>query len=335
MSLLSAYIFFLAKIATIVVAILILLAGILALVGSNKGKTQGKISIKKINEKFSNLKELIAQETVKKKSQKNKSEKKSKKKKSKTLKARLFILNFNGDINANETHGFREMITAIILSKKDNDRVLIKLQSGGGLVNSYGLASSQIQRLKAAEIHTTVAIDKVAASGGYMMAAVADHIIAAPFAIVGSIGVLAQIPNFNRLLDKNAIDFEQISAGQYKRTLSLFGKNTPEGREKFQDELEKTHVLFQQHIALYRPGLDMNTVATGEHWYGSQALDLKLVDEIKTSDDFILESYLEHDLFELSYCTKKSLMQRLAQGPQNLLRVIMQLRGQPGQDFIV
>ncbi len=341
MNMLLAYLFFLAKVATLVIAILITLAGIFALSSKGKQKTSGKISVKKLNQQLSDIQKDIAHNTLSKKAIKTikkntaQSKKKEKKKNHPTeIKPRLFIVEFNGDINANETHGLREIITAIILSVNEGDRVLLKLQSGGGLVNSYGLASSQLQRLRAANIHTTVAVDKVAASGGYMMAAVADHIIAAPFAIIGSIGVLAQIPNFHRYLDNKSIDFEQISAGQYKRTLSLFGKNTEEGREKLKQELEETHQLFQAHISHYRPELDLNTVATGEHWYGTQAINLKLIDQIQTSDDFILQAKVDYHLFELSYAIKKTLLQRLAQGPQNTLQAILQLCGRPGQDYL-
>tara|TARA_B100001093_G_scaffold356938_1_gene341536 strand:+ start:4629 stop:5645 length:1017 start_codon:yes stop_codon:yes gene_type:complete len=335
---LLAYLFFLAKVATLVIAIVITLASIFAISSKGKKKSFGKITIKKLNTQFKETKDLIAENTLSKKAlkqlKKNSTQKKRKKNHASSDKSRLFIVNFNGDLNANETTSLREIITAIILSAKTDDRVLIKLDSGGGLVNSYGLASSQIQRLREANIHTTVAVDKVAASGGYMMASVADRIIAAPFAIIGSIGVLAQIPNFHRFLDKQSIDFEQVSAGQYKRTLSFFGKNTKEGRIKLQEELEETHQLFQTHISQYRPQLDLNTVATGEHWYGTQAIDLQLIDQIKTSDDFILEAHEQFDLFELHYELRKSFLQRLMQGPQNALQLFMQLRGQPGQDYI-
>ncbi len=339
MKLLLAYLFFLAKVATLVIAIIITLAAIIAISSKGKQKSFGKITVKKLNKKFSDTKDLIAENTLSKKAikqlKKNQTEPKQKKDKSNNEQPRLFVISFDGDINANETNSLREIITAIILSAHNDDRVLIKLQSGGGLVNSYGLASSQIQRLRDANIHTTVAVDKVAASGGYMMAAVADQIIAAPFAIIGSIGVLAQIPNFHRYLDSKSIDFEQVSAGQYKRTLSFFGKNTTEGREKLQEELEETHQLFQAHISHYRPELDLNTVATGEHWYGTQAINLKLVDHIQTSDDFVVAAHHQYDVFELNYELKKPLLQRLLQGPQNLLQCLSQLRGNPGQDYIL
>ena len=109
---------------------------------------------------------------------------------------------------------------------------------------AYGLAASQMQRIRDKKLKLTVCVDKVAASGGYMMAVVADKIIAAPFAVLGSIGVLAQVPNFHRLLKKHDVDFEMLTAGKYKRTLTMFGENTDKGREKFQEDIEDTHVLF-------------------------------------------------------------------------------------------
>ena len=149
-------------------------------------------------------------------------------------------------MDAHEVESLREEITAIIsIANPSKDKVLIRLESGGGVVHGYGLAASQLQRIKSAGIPLSVAIDKVAASGGYMMACVADEILAAPFAIVGSIGVIAQIPNFNKILKKNDVEFEQITAGEFKRTLTLFGENTDKAREKFREEIEQTHDLFK------------------------------------------------------------------------------------------
>ncbi len=191
---------------------------------------------------------------------------------------------------------------------------LYEIDSPGGMVHAYGLAAAQIQRLKDAKIKLTVAVDKVAASGGYLMACLADHIISAPFAIIGSIGVIAQLPNFNRWLEKNDIDFEQISAGQYKRTLSLFGKNTPEGRNKMQEEVDRAHEIFKNFINSYRSKVNINEVSTGEHWFGSRALELKLVDEIKTSDEYLLACKEAYDIYQVKYLVKKKLSERIGAG---------------------
>ncbi len=193
------------------------------------------------------------------------------------------------------------------------------MDSPGGVVNAYGLAAAQIQRLKDANLKLIIAVDKVAASGGYMLACLANHLIAAPFSIIGSIGVIAQLPNFHRWLDKKEIDFEQILAGQYKRTLTLFGKNTLEGRAKLQEEVEETHQLFKDHIVQNRSQVNIDQVATGEHWYGTQALKFGLVDEIKTSDDFLLAARNDYDLYQIKYEIKKSFSHRISSSMNMLI----------------
>jgi len=174
--------------------------------------------------------------------------------------------------------------------------------------------NTQLQRIKDAKLRITVSVDKVAASGGYMMACVADKIVAAPFAIVGSIGVLAQLPNFNRLLDKAGIDFEQHTAGEFKRTVTMFGKNSDKEREKLKLDLQETHTLFRDFVSSHRPKLDIDKVATGEHWYGVQALDLNLVDEIKTSDTLLLEALESYDIFEIKMEIKQGIQDKLLGG---------------------
>lgn len=224
---------------------------------------------------------------------------------------RLFVIDFHGDIKATESAALREAITGILMEAKEGDQVLIRLENAGGLVTEHGLAASQLTRLRARGIHLTVAVDKVAASGGYLMAAVADHIIAAPFAVVGSIGVVVQLPNFHRVLERHGVDFELHTAGDYKRTLTLFGENTEAGREKLRQQLEETHDLFKDFILEYRPGLDLAQVATGEYWHGRQALALGLIDELKTSDDFLLEASGSADLYKVSYTAHKKPLERL------------------------
>ncbi|TPW15801.1 MAG: periplasmic protease [Halothiobacillaceae bacterium] len=223
---------------------------------------------------------------------------------------RVFVLTFNGDIKASAATALAEEITAILTVAQPTDEVVVRLYSAGGLVHAYGLAASQLQRIRKRNIPLTVAVDKVAASGGYMMACVADKIIAAPFAILGSIGVVAQIPNLHRLLKKHDIDFELITAGKYKRTLTVFGENTAEGREKFRQEIDETHKLFQEFITTHRPQVELERVATGEHWYGTQAIDFKLVDELITSDDYLMSASETHSVYEVHYTTKKTLAQR-------------------------
>lgn len=316
MHFLSEYSLFIAKALTVVLSILLAVLGVVLITSKVKEKEKaGKLTIQKINDKYQGYQEIIEDATYTKTEKKlaQKAHKKAQAKlKGKHSRKRLFLLNFNGDIKASAVNSLREEITAILLNKKSNDEVLLCVDSPGGLVHAYGLAAAQIQRLKDEKIKVTIAIDKMAASGGYMIACLADHLIAAPFAIIGSIGVIAQLPNFHRWLEKNEIDFEQISAGQYKRTLTLFGKNTEEGRQKLQEEINDAHELFKAFITRYRPSVDIEQVATGEHWFAIRALELKLLDEIKTSDDFLLTAQHHSDIYQVKYELKKTFSQRIS-----------------------
>ena len=225
--------------------------------------------------------------------------------------SRLFVIDFNGSMDAKEVASLREEVSAVIGVARPGDEVLLRLESGGGVVHGYGLAASQLQRLRDKDITLTVAIDKVAASGGYMMACVADKILAAPFAIVGSIGVIAQMPNFNKLLKKHDIEFEMHTAGQYKRTITMFGENDDQGREKFREELGAIHEQFKAFVAEHRPGLDIDKVTTGEHWLASQAKQLGLVDALCTSDDYLLAQASHHKVVGIRYSKPRSLTQKL------------------------
>jgi serine protease SohB len=223
------------------------------------------------------------------------------------------VVDFEGDMQASAVTQLREEITVIVSLATKQDSVLLRLESSGGLVHSYGLAASQLMRLLDKEIPLTIAVDKVAASGGYMMACIANKIIAAPFALLGSIGVIAQIPNFHRLLKKNDIDVDVLTAGEYKRTLTIFGENTEKGRNKAIEELEDVHALFKDFVSDHRPQLDMNIVATGEAWYGKRALEKKLVDELKTSDTYIYEKCQDCDVYHIAYVVHKSKMDKLVE----------------------
>jgi serine protease SohB len=225
--------------------------------------------------------------------------------------SKVYVLNFDGNISASAVGHLREEITAVLTQATPNDEVLLKLESAGGMVHSYGLASSQLDRLRKKNVPLTVCVDKVAASGGYMMACVADKILAAPFAIIGSIGVVAQMPNFNKVLKKHDVEFELLTAGEHKRTLTMFGENTEKGREKFIEELEDTHQLFKDYVSTRRPQVDIEKIATGEIWFGSRAKDMALIDDIQTSDEYLVSRIEEADVFEVAYVFKKKLHQRL------------------------
>ncbi|HAV4456894.1 protease SohB [Acinetobacter baumannii] len=241
---------------------------------------------------------------------------------------KIFVLDFKGDIQASAVENLREEITLILATAKaGRDRIVVRLESPGGMVHGYGLAAAQLVRLRDAGFHLTICVDKVAASGGYMMACIANEIISAPFAVVGSIGVVAQVPNFNRLLKEHNVDFELYTAGQYKRTVTMFGENTPEGKAKFEEELQQTHVLFKHFVEKYRPQLNVDKVATGEHWYGQDALDLNLVDKLQTSDEYLLALLPQHDVYVINTRKKATLGEKLglqaAQMADSLIPAVM------------
>jgi|APCry4251928382_1046606.scaffolds.fasta_scaffold05363_3 serine protease SohB len=317
---------FLAKAVTIVLAIAAVV--ILVLASSMKHKAdKGELRLTDISDELIQLKHELKEELLTKKQFKAyekqvKAEEKAAEKQDLT-KGKVFVIDFKGSIDASEVASLREEVTAILTIADKDDQVLVNVESGGGMVHGYGLASSQLDRLRQANIPLSICIDKVAASGGYMMACVANKVYAAPFAIVGSIGVVAQVPNFNRLLKKHDIDYEQHTAGDFKRTLTVFGENTDEGRAKFQQELEETHVLFKAFVGRYRPSMDIAKVATGEHWYGQQAIDLGLIDEVSTSDDVILNFVKTHQVIKIRYQMKKKLADKIAHGASLSVNAVM------------
>ncbi|MCS6101051.1 protease SohB [Shewanella baltica] len=319
MEFLFEYGMFLAKAVTIVVAIVAVIIVVLASTVKHKSD-KGELRITNLSEELEELKHGLKEELLSKKQFKAyekqlKAEEKAKDKAADdTSTGKVFVIDFKGSIDAAEVASLREEISAILAIAEKGDEVVVNVESGGGMVHGYGLASSQLDRLRQADIPLTVCVDKVAASGGYMMACVANKIYAAPFAIVGSIGVVAQLPNFNRLLKKHEIDYEQHTAGNFKRTLTVFGENSDEGRQKFQEELEETHILFKAFVGKYRPELDLVKVATGEHWYGQQAIELGLVDAISTSDDVIMSLAAERTVYKMRYQVRKKLADKIAHG---------------------
>ncbi len=341
MEFLAEYGIFLLKALTIVISIILVVAGIAAVGGKQKPSNDGHIEVNKVNEDLDDYKETLEaslyekeelkalekqrakEDKEKAKADKEKAKQQAKVQKKSTdsdsdteqaaeeIKKRVFVLDFDGDIKASAAELMREEITAVLTMARKEDEVVVRLESGGGMVHSYGLASSQLQRIRDRGIPLTVCIDKVAASGGYMMACIADKIVSAPFAIVGSIGVVAQLPNFNRLLKKHDVDFELFTAGEYKRTVTMFGHNSAKAKEKFKGDLEETHVLFKNHVTRFRPTLKIEEVATGDVWYGQDALENNLVDELGTSDDYLVKACENADVFEVSYEFKKTLQEKL------------------------
>ncbi|MBJ2180463.1 protease SohB [Pseudomonas veronii] len=316
MDFLAEYASFLAKTVTLVVAILVVLISFAALRSKGRRKSAGQLQVSKLNDFYKGLRERLESTVLDKDQLKalRKSESKAEKKNSKKkpeAKPRVFVLDFDGDIKASATESLRHEITGLLSLATPKDEVVLRLESGGGMVHSYGLASSQLARIRQAGVPLTVCIDKVAASGGYMMACIGEKIISAPFAILGSIGVVAQLPNVNRLLKKHDIDFEVLTAGEYKRTLTVFGENTEKGREKFQEDLDITHQLFKNFVSRYRPQLAIDEVATGEVWLGVAALDKQLVDELQTSDEYLATKAKTAEVFYLHYSERKSLQERV------------------------
>ena len=324
MEFLYEYGLFIAKAITIVIAILVALGGVLSLVVKQK-TSKGHLEISSLSDKLEDIADysrsiLLNKEQLKKfNKEQKKTQKQQKKSADNKIDNCLFVIDFNGSMDAHEVDYLREEITAIISVAKPEDEVLVRLESGGGVVHGYGLAASQLQRLKDKNIKLTIAVDKVAASGGYMMACVADKVLAAKFAIIGSIGVIAQLPNFNKLLKKSNIEFEQHTAGEFKRTLTMFGENNDQGREKFREELEEVHVMFKGFVQEHRPELDIAKVATGEYWYGSKALELGLVDEILTSDDYLLQANELRKIYSVKYSMKKNLAERFGFAASTML----------------
>jgi len=319
---------FFAKVATLLVAFVVVVSVVVGASQKNKyGEGRGHLEITPLNQQFEDLKDTMLIATTDESLQKAEEKKLTKAKKKllseqkktaknvsesdTTKRSKVYVLNFDGNISASAVGHLREEITAVLTQATPNDEVLLKLESAGGMVHSYGLASSQLDRLRKKNVPLTVCVDKVAASGGYMMACVADKILAAPFAIIGSIGVVAQMPNFNKVLKKHDVEFELLTAGEHKRTLTMFGENTEKGREKFIEELEETHQLFKEYVSTRRPQIDINKIATGEIWYGSRAKDIKLIDDIQTSDEYLVSRIEDADVFEVAYVFKKKLHQRL------------------------
>ncbi len=322
MAFLADYGLFFAKLVTVVAGILFVVAGIVALGQRRHKEPDGHIEVKDLGARFEDFEddikhaileedELKALHKAQRKEEKSKQKARKKNKEVEPERKRIFVLDFDGDMKASAVDNLREEISAVLAVSKPEDAVLVRLESSGGMVHSYGLAASQLQRIVKGGLPLTVSVDRVAASGGYMMACIAQQIIAAPFAIIGSIGVMAQLPNFHRLLKKHDVDVELHTAGEFKRTLTMFGENTEKGRRKFLEELEDTHVLFKQFVAEHRPQLDIGATATGEIWYGTQALARSLIDTVQTSDEFLMEHRRDHDLFLVQYVEKKSWQQKL------------------------
>lgn len=313
---------FLAKVITFVLAFMVVVGFLVASTQRDKGRDRGRIQVTPFNERLEEmcqtLKAEVVDEKILKEEEKKakKAEKLARKQKKKNgeepaRKKRVYVLDFHGDMKASATDELRESITAVLSLAEPIDEVVVRLESPGGLVHGYGLAASQLARISQKKIPLTVCVDKVAASGGYMMACVADKIVAAPFAVLGSIGVVAQLPNFHKVLKKHDVDYEIFTAGEYKRTVTMLGENTEKGRQKFMEDLEDTHVLFKEFVGEHRPVVNVDEVATGEIWFGRRALEVNLIDLISTSDEYLTAMHPQADIVAVRYEQKKGIQERV------------------------
>uniref|UniRef100_A0A7S2WB48 Uncharacterized protein n=1 Tax=Mucochytrium quahogii TaxID=96639 RepID=A0A7S2WB48_9STRA len=208
---------------------------------------------------------------------------------------------------------FRDSVSLLLQVANEFDQVVIRLTSPGGTVAEYGLAASQLIRLRRANIHVVVCVDTICASGGFLMACCANRIVAAPFSVIGSIGVVAEVPNFHRVLDKYDVDYMVFTAGNYKRTIHTLAENTEEGMDKFREELGEIHTAFKQHVEEYRESVDTDAVGTGESWLASQAIGKGLIDELATSDEYLDRMESEgFDIVEVSLNPIKSKSNKLS-----------------------
>jgi serine protease SohB len=318
------YLLFLAQTVTLVLAVIVLVgAAALAfgLVG-RQARNRPRLQVTDLGGRYDGLRWTLQGHLLGRRELRRtvKAERRRRKEATAAGRPRVFVLDFVGDLRASGVAGLREEVTAVLAVATERDEVVLRLENPGGLVHEQGLAASQLQRLRRRGIPLTVAVDKVAASGGYMMACVADRIVAAPFALVGSIGVIAQVPNVHRLLDRHGVDVEQFKGGEFKRTVTPFGRTTDEDRARLTEEIEDVHALFKEFVAANRPRLDLAAVGTGQAWYGSRAVELGLVDELDTSDDYLLAARDRADLVAVSFRTDRPVSRRLVPLLARLLR---------------
>lgn len=316
---------FTGKVAVVVFAVAVILILFFGLLLRARG-SKPLLDVENLNAKYDRLarslkSRVLTGKALKLEQKADKKRAKSEGKEDTSDKKRVYVLEFAGDIRASHVENLREEVTAVLtIARTGVDEVVVKVESPGGMAHAYGLAATQLMRLRDAGLTLTICVDKVAASGGYMMACTAHRILAAPFAILGSIGVVAQIPNFNRLLKKHDVDFQEVTAGEFKRTITMFGEITDKGKKKFQEELEDVHLLFKQFVKENRPNLDLDKVATGEHWFGRRAIEMGLVDELISSDDYLFKQRETAQIFRVELHGRKKWSEKLAENMARLMR---------------
>ncbi len=304
--------------ALLIVAMLAALAALIARLTRRGAGRPREIEVRSLNERYEQMRDEFDTKIFDRKERRllAKARKREARARAATPKGkRVYVLGFKGDPMASTVKQLALEIDAVLtVARPETDEVVLRLQSPGGTVTGYGLAAAELSRLRDRRIKVTASVDQVAASGGYMMACAADKIVAAPFALVGSIGVVAQVPNLHRLLKKNDIDYEELTAGEFKRSVSMLGEITPAGREHFRGKIEDTHTAFKSFVAERRPTADLAKVANGDVWLASEAVNLGLVDAVSTGDDLLFHLKDEARLFEVATVTRKTLLQQLFGG---------------------
>ena len=222
-------------------------------------------------------------------------------------KSNLYYLEFEGDIQASEAAKLKQEILVCLQVAKPTDVFLILVESSGGSVSNYGDLYSVMEMIKKRGHTLWVAIDRVAASGGYLISLPADKIFATPFALIGSIGVLSEVPNFGGLLDKYGVKMEEYTAGERKMNISMFRENGEEQKEHHRKKLGKIHELFKAQLVKYRGGLiekkgvDIGELMEGDFWMGENAFELGLVDELKSSVEILLDEKDHFNILKVNY----------------------------------
>lgn len=335
---LFAYLLFLMKGVTLVILFLIVVAVVFAL--KSKGK-DAAICFEYLNEKqlgleksllsaFAKTGQKAAGQALKNFLQAGKTRRKMDKR-TNDLRKRSFVMSFEGDMHASQVKALRDEITAVLRVAQPEDEVVVRVQSPGGAVPGYGLVASQLVRVKQAKLKLTVCVDQIAASGGYLAAVVADRILAAPFATIGSIGVVVTVPNFHDFLKKQDVDMIELTAGKYKRSISMLGKISEEGKRHTTGQLKVIHEQFKEMVISYRPQVDIQQVATGDYWTAKTALAYGLVDDLSTSDAYIQELIQSSDVWEISTPKKKSLQSMFKESTVALMDAVWRRIAAPTQ----
>ena len=308
----SAILFFGLKAFIVVVSVLIcVLVPIFVIRKSSPiDKDKKSLKLENLKKEYNDYIRQFYQKTMNKKNFKKYLKGFYKNEKKESPKTSLFVLSFKGDIMASQVKNLRDEISFILEVAKPKDEVVILIESRGGSVSHYGLAANQLQRLRERDIPLTVCVDKVAGSGGYLMACVGNQILSSPFAFIGSIGVMFGVPNVHDFLKKHDVNYEEFTAGKFKRTVTPFGKITEEKKDRLQSQLNLIHDQFKNFVRRYRE-IDLEETATGEAWLAEEALKKGLVDKLQCSDDYILEQMKTRNVYKVSLKSPQSFFERI------------------------